>query len=627
MCGFVALYDFAHKNNIEITELLNLIHHRGPDAQNVLNLENVKLGFARLSIIDIEGGKQPMQNSDGSISLVFNGEIYNYLELRNKLLEEGYKFSTKSDTEVILRMYEKYGIDMLQYLQGMYGVVIVDKNQNVSYVIRDRIGIKPIYYVKAPEAFAVASEIKPLLALPFVSKNIDKESVAEFLQYEYIHAPNTIFSDVKKLLPGHYLKVYDNNIKDVCYWDCNKVSIKKESIDICKQKLSDKFDEAIKLHLRSDVPIGAFLSGGIDSGLVVAFASKYIEKLNTYTLSFEKNDYDESNLAELVSKRYGTNHTHYVVSSNDMEKYLPEMLWYCDEPLGDSGILPNYIINQLVSKDGIKVVLSGAGGDELFGGYTYYFPNKKDKIINSFAIGFKCLSSVLKFFNPTNNYSKRIDMALSLRTGRINYMISAETVISDKEVDSFLKEKIKKRKIKEVYAKNYASSEDINKLLYTDLKTYLTDDLMLLADRTTMAHSIEGRVPFLHHPFVEYAFSIPEENKVPNNKRKWLLKEVAKDYLPEEFFEAPKRGFCAPIKNWSTTDFGRLIKKILLSSKFEERKLWNTTYIKKCVCNEKYFAKNFHKLYLLYLLEIYFRVHIDNKFNDISEIDIGELYE
>lgn len=624
MCGFIGLCDHKTASEYNIGTFLRLIKHRGPDSQNTEKVSDIySVAFTRLAIIDLEGGNQPMHSGDGNITVMCNGEVYNYIELREKLKAEGTLFHTASDTEVVLRLYEKYGIRLTEYLEGMYAISIVDKKRKCTYLIRDRFGIKPLYYTwKSPKRFAYASEIKPLLRLPFVSKNIRRKSVADFLAYEYIHAPYTIFEDIKKVFPGHYLVLSETGIEDVEYWDCADLEDNPDiSVEHAKKKVVELMRESLTLHLRSDVKLGFFLSGGLDSGLITAFASEQVSNIDTYTLRFEHADYDESGLAEQVAKRYHTKHHNFTVNADDFSRLVAEMLWYFDEPLGDSGILPNYILNRLVRENDTKVILTGAGGDELFAGYGWYFGGKVDKRIARHCIAGKAAAQILKGINPDVAY--KIHRGTLLYDSPVEHLIATEHAFRDDETMRLcgaVEEGIKRN-----YGNRY-NGGDLNKTLYMDIKTYLADDLLLLADRACMAYSVEGRVPFLYKPLVEYAMSIPAEVKTPGGNRKWLLREIAKDYLPDDILYAPKMGFSSPVQTWQRHGLGDFAYQILNSKKSTGRSIWKTDAYKRYVSNKGNYRKQFNKIFLLFVLEVFFRVHIDNDFTSADEIVPEKLY-
>lgn len=626
MCGFAGVYDAEGKRKYSMEELVRVILHRGPDQQKILDLDDrIHLGFARLSIIDLEGGAQPMSNADGSITVMCNGEIYNYLELKKKLQKEGCRFRSSSDTEVLLNMYEHHGISMLSEIQGMYGIAVIDRKAEVLYLARDRFGIKPLYYsCKKNGLIGFASEVKPLLKLPFVSGRISRKSVAEFLAWEYVQAPDTIFSDIRKVMPGHYLKLSADSFEDISYWDC--CNIKEDSgltVKECKDTVIRLLEESMELHLRSDVPLGVFLSGGIDSGLLAAFAGKKLPSLNTFTLKFEGGDFDESGLAELAAKKYHTNHHCYTVNADDFKRLLPQMIWYFDEPLGDSGMLPNYMLNGLAAKEGIRVILSGAGGDELFAGYSYYFENRKEHYMNSIPYFFGGIAKLVK--NTAPGLSEKIVRSLSYCRDPFEHMLLCERAFDRESILCLSGTKADGLNKKRHYHKRCLAG-GLNGMLYTDIKTYLADDLMLLSDRSCMAHSVEGRVPFLHHPLAEFALSIPDSIKAPGGQRKWLLREIAKEYLPAEILRAPKMGFCSPVQKWEKFGFGNFARHILNSERSIGREIWNTGEYRRFVSDQRNYRKNFQKIYLLLILELYFRIHADHTFESAQSVRQGDIY-
>ena len=636
MCGFVGFTGDIESKNIE--DYLKRIKHRGPDQTASLFLSKKwTFGFNRLSILDLSPlGAQPMQSQDKMVTIMHNGEIYNYLELREDLEEKGYSFASSGDTEVILNMYLEFGIDMLEKLQGMYALAIWDERNQECFLVRDRYGIKPLYYTKAGKEFAFSSEMKPLLSMGIVDRQISKEAVAEFLAFEYIHAPNTIFQSIKKLCPGHYLKLSTSGIEEIEYYNLQEEILKKVSeTDLSKEKNEDELQtdiqeeilgllkESVRKHLRADVPVGVFLSGGFDSGILTALASEELEGINTYTLNFKNGEFDESELAREVAEKYHTKHHEFQVKSEDFKHLLPEILWYCDEPLGDSGILPNYIINKLVAEDGIKVVLSGAGGDELFAGYSYYFPNDKEKKILKYPRISKILSFFLKGLRP--DLSKKIDRALLYSVSPLKHLIQLQLGGDLQFIRDILDIDVDFIYLKERYVKDF-QTDSLNKQLYLDFMTYLPDDLLLLADRTTMAHSVEGRLPFLYEPLVEKCFSLSGNCKAKNGKRKVLLKEIARNYLPKSFYKAPKRGFFSPIQKWSNGEFGKLVYEVLNSETARKRDIWNTLCYSDFVGNKLNYQNQFHKIYLLFVLELYFRIHLDASYRSAQEIRMEEIY-
>lgn len=611
----------------QIWELLQLIQHRGPDSQQVFGVGNEDgiLAFVRLSIIDLEGGTQPIYNEDRSVAVILNGEIYNYRELTEQLILNGHQFYTNSDTEVLVHLYEEYGIEMLSQLRGMFAFALWDEKKCRLYLVRDRLGIKPLYYALDGKTIGFASEIKPMLRFPFVSKNISEKALENFLNYGYIVAPDTIFQDIYKLEPGHYLAVESDKIIDEKYWDCSKNCTVEDGSEGIEQKVIELLEESVKLHMRSDVPVGVFLSGGIDSGLIAAMAAKTAEQIATYTIRFDGAAFDESEMAAKVAERYKTKHHCYTVSSEQIKELFPKMMWAFDEPLGDSGILPNYIINELVAKDGIKVVLTGAGGDELFAGYSYYLESDREQKLSKYAWLIKKIAYGVKGVNP--ELSRKLIRTVSYKNDRYLHYIGHKTVWGDGALKRLLNISVKEpsyttRRFFERY-----NGDDLNKCLYTDMKSYLCDDLLCLADRASMIHSVEGRVPFLDHKLVEYAMDIPGSVKLLNGDRKGLIKKAAEHFLPEELIHLPKQGFNAPINTWSNGEFGNLMIHVLKSERCQSRFYWNRNELNCYLKKKSVLGKDFHKTYLLFTLEMYMRIHVDNDFKSPEDILWREIYE
>lgn len=627
MCGFLGLVN--HRGVLsedEFNNVLQVIRHRGPDSQSIFDLGNTyaRLGFVRLSIIDIDGGTQPIYNETKSVAVILNGEIYNYVELAEELKQQGYVFTTNSDTEVLVHLYEEYGINMISKLRGMFAFALWDDVKQELYLVRDRIGIKPLYYTSNNGMFGFGSEIKPLLRFPFVTKELSERGINLFLNYGYIIAPDTIFKDIKKLEAGHYLLIKKDQIIDTEYWDCRNPEQNLEAVGDIEEKVIQLFKESIRMHMRSDVPIGVYLSGGIDSGLIAAFAAQEAGKISTYTIRFEDAEFDESYMAAKVAEKYHTEHHCYTVSNKQMMELFPKMMWVFDEPLGDSGILPNYLINELVAKDGIKVVLSGAGGDELFAGYLYYFENEREKKLRKLAPLVKIAAKITKKSSP--ELSGKLIRSIIYDSDRYEHYNGHKIVWGNEELQNLLNLNDRTVKSTRKYFDEF-NGEHLNKVLYTDLKTYLCDDLLYLTDRACMIHSVEGRVPFLDHRLVEYALSIPAEKKTLNGNRKGMLKQIAEQFLPAEMINLPKQGFNAPVNSWSNGEFGQLMIKVLRSDRCQNRVFWNEKYLNRYLGQKEVLGKAFHKTYLLFSLEMYLRIHVENDYDSVMAVDWKEAYE
>src|SRR3989338_6015734 len=428
MCGFFGVYHKKENSLLDISPILNIIRHRGPDDTGFYNdpYRRCQFGFVRLSIIDIASGKQPVKNETGKIIAVLNGEIYNYVELRESLIANGHVFTSKGDAETLVHLYEEYGLDFVKYLEGMFAIVLWDENAGRLVLARDHLGIKPLYYSTSDDMIGFSSEIKPLLRLPQTGREVDEQGVVQYLSYGYTLTPHTIFRNIKKLNPGTFLVVDGGMIAENNYWDIDAPQSQIIPEKELKSAVLDAFDRSVRLHLRSDVPVGAFLSGGIDSGFLVARAAHLHPRLKTYTLRFAGSPFDETPLAALVAEKYDTDNTTFTVNPDLLLSYLPHMVWVCDEPLADSGLLPNFVINKLAAEDGIKVVLNGAGGDELFAGYSYYFSSPIEQKLLKYHQLLPLAVNVSGLFNK--ELERKLRRTLSYKTDISNHYLGHVTV-------------------------------------------------------------------------------------------------------------------------------------------------------------------------------------------------------
>jgi len=604
--------------------LLELIRHRGPDDTGHYSDASgrVHLGFVRLAIIDLQAGNQPVCNEDGDVVGILNGEIYNYLELRQSLIERGHRLRSQGDAETIVHLYEEYGTDFLSHLEGMFSLALWDNRRRQLILARDHFGIKPLYYTAGSAPFAFATELKPLLRMKGVGKEVDHAALVQYLSYGYVLNPATIFTDIRKVRPGNFLLLTEDGVSEHCYWDVSAPRQVAEEGAELEAALLERIDRSVRLHLRSDVPVGAFLSGGIDSGLLVARAAAHHPKLKTYTLSFEGNSFDEAPLAALVAQRYDTDHTTFTVSPDTLLDHLADMVWSCDEPLADSGLLPNFLINKLAAAQGVKVVLNGAGGDELFGGYSYYFPTPLERRLLAFPRSLALAAGAASLFH--REAGRKLQRCSSYPQDPFSHYLGHVTVWTHHDVSQLLNRPLPSDSARRHWCERF-SGDSLNARLYSDIKTYLTDDLMLLLDRTTMAHSIEGRVPFLNHPLAEFAMGIAAGQKAPGDVRKHLLKETARPFLPAQLFDQPKMGFCSPIAKWMSGPLGELAEKMLKSDRCTRRPFWNREGMLKFASDPRARLRFSHRYYTLFMLEVFFRVHCDNEFDSFPALPLKDL--
>ena len=571
MCGITGMASFTkhfRPDRIKITKMVKTLIHRGPDAEGIELADNVALGMRRLSIIDIETGGQPIFNEDRTIALVFNGEIYNYLELRRTLQSLGHKFYTQSDTETIIHAYEQFGMDFPKRLNGMFAIALHDKKNNKLILVRDHLGIKPLYYCFTDKYLIWGSEIKAILASGIVDKELDFDAVKQFLAWEYVPGTSTLFKNIKKLAPATILMVDLNN--PVCtpcsYWDINMNASDQVRSD---QEWFNLLDEQIKCSVKrqmiSDVPLGAFLSGGVDSSLIVAG----MQDAKTFSIGFSDQSYNELPWASMVADHLGVEHIQEIISPHVVDQF-DHLLYFMDDPIGDFSIFPTFLVSRL-ARSHVKVVLSGDGGDELFGGYETYIAHSLAK---RYA---KIPSSIIKYlFLPLANSLKPREMKKGLINKSKRFLEGLtlpqnlaharwRLFASEEHIRSIFTEEVSAEFNSHTYQHIldlFAHSKHLgalNSQLYVDVKSYLADNILTKVDRMSMAVSLESRVPLLDVDLVDLAFQIPEQLKVRHHNTKVLLKRIAAKYVPEKAVYRPKEGFSIPIKNWLNSQFKPLM--------------------------------------------------------------------
>ena len=538
MCG-IYLTNIPYNDNVVINKL-NSISFRGPDYTGVKKVNDLTLGHLRLSILDLdERSHQPMIHDN--FHIVFNGEIYNYKDIKSELLEKGHQFNTESDTEVLLIGYKEWGEEILQKINGMFAFCIYDTITNKIFSARDRLGVKPFYYYWNDGKFEICSQIRPLLE----NKSVNEEAISMFLDCMFIPSPYTIVDDVFKLPPGNSMTIDLNtqefDIKE--YWNLKNVKIKNIPYDEAKNRLHNLLTDAVKIRLQSDVPIGSFLSGGIDSSLVSSIASKISkEKINTFSIGFEDPKYDESKVAEQFAEIIGSNHKTTICSPKDILNLIPKLTEVFDEPFADSSALPSLLLNE-VTTNYVTVALSGDGGDESFIGYSHFASLDNNEYIMNIPYGIRKFLSkpfLLKLFGLNSHRVKN-----ALNTKSKNDFI--ENIFSRKGF--LLKEK------RQDYMKHYQgykkwSNIFLQKAADLNIKLWLENDSNVKVDRASMAYSVEVRSPFLDYRIIEFARSLPMSYKYEKGKQKKILRDILKEYIPEDVFNQPKKGFAVPIGDW-----------------------------------------------------------------------------
>jgi asparagine synthase (glutamine-hydrolysing) len=621
MCGICGIYN-AHSNETIspqlIEEMTRLIAHRGPDDNGAYLDGALGLGFARLSIIDLSGGHQPMSNETGDIWIVFNGEIWNYQALRKELIEKGHAFRTNSDTETIVHAYEEYGVDCIARLHGMFGLAIWDGVRKRILLARDRAGKKPLYYTNVDGNLIFASEIKSLLCHPHVKREADLQALADFLSVRYVPGPATLFAGIYKVLPGHWLLFENGTMHEECYWDFTFEKTEDHPIEEYLDNIKKHVHRAVEERMIADVPVGAMLSGGVDSSIISGVMSKLTShKVKTFSVGFGHPDYDELPYARMVADHFGTDHYELIVNSADLTQYWPLLTWHRDEPVSESSDLGVYLVSKL-ARQHVKVVLSGEGGDELFAGYPKYvvdwmaryyhiIPQTiRNGLIQPFIESLPY--SMRKFKTAARNISQPAPQRwmnwFGVFNGQLKAALLSPSLKATIDLDS-------SRAFKGWLDRN-PQRDDLSSMLYLDTKIWLPDNLLMKGDKMTMAASLESRMPLLDYKLIEYAASIPSRAKIKSLKAKYLLKQAFADFLPESILTRKKMGFNVPTGIWFREGQREVITKLLLSERARSRGYFNNEYIEQIVHAHLAGKTNYEgQIFMLASLELWFRVFID----------------
>lgn len=600
MCG-IAGYINLNGHHLDpqanfLPEMCRQIHHRGPDEQGMMVRGPLAFGMTRLSIIDLATGQQPISNEDGTIWIVFNGEIYNFRELTESLKRRGHQFKTNSDTETIVHLYEEHGIDCLKFLEGMFAFAIWDERQQRLFIARDRMGEKPLYWGVFGNQFLFGSELKTLLVHPSVTRELNPHALRQYLALEYVPAPSSIFNGINKLMPAHFMLVDRGKVKVDRYWSMNGTGRRPLNISEteAKERLRDLLDQSIRGRMISDVPLGVFLSGGIDSSVIAALAARQTShSLRTFSIGFSDPSFDESAHAKAVAEHLGT--VHEVIPFQPEVAYdtLEELFEVLDEPIGDASIIPTFLLST-VTKRSVTVALSGEGGDELLGGYPTYTAHSLSENWNLIPAGLRqgIIEPLLnKLPVSMNNLSfdykvKRFIAGAALQPVRrqLRWMGSLplqeqELLLRDEILDAARYES-EEQLISHIDIDTLArsSSDVIDGIMRLDVATYLADDLLFKSDRSTMAASLEGRLPFLAYPVVEFAFSLPTSYKIRGFETKRILRKLAAEYLPPHIVKRPKKGFGIPVARWLNNDFRSMVDELMNESFIQRQGIfqWNT---------------------------------------------------
>lgn len=622
MCGIAGLVYNDRCSTVEpevLKRMCTVIRHRGPDDTGLMVQGRVGIGMTRLSIIDVAGGHQPIHNEDKSVYIVFNGETYNYKELRENLKKKGHRFYTSSDTEVIVHLYEEYGEECVQYLRGMFAFAIWDKKKEQLFIARDRLGIKPLHYYDDGKRLLFSSEIKSILQVPGVQRQMQPSALVKYIPFGYVPDPETMFKGICKLPPGHSLTYKRGKISIKRYWNVEYKYEKVQKEEFYVERLLEILSEAVKMRLISEVPLGAFLSGGVDSSMIVALMAKQMtEPVKTFSIGFENQSYNELKYARMVAEQYGTDH-HEEIVNPDAESIILDLVRQFDEPFSDSSAIPTYYVSKMAKK-AVTVVLSGDGGDELFGGYNHYQEGNLSRFANLIPDLFKRtilknLSKVLPEWSPglntlrfmACNENERIVRKYSRGLSSIHNEIFSreicEQVATTDPSETILQ-----------YIDEVSGMDNLSKLQYLDTKTYLPCDILTKVDRTSMMVSLEVRVPILDHHLVEFAATIPPELKIKGMNTKYIMKKAAERLIPKEVIYRPKQGFGVPIGSWIKKDWSEMAHELVLSDRAVKRNNFNPKFLE-TVMSEHRSGRRDHNyiIWTLMMLELWYREMIDKQ--------------
>jgi asparagine synthase (glutamine-hydrolysing) len=633
MCGICGKIDFTG-TSIEkglMAKMATTLVHRGPDDQGLYLNQNIALGHRRLSVIDLSpSAHQPMSNEDGTLWIVYNGEIYNFAELREELTAKGHRFRSHSDTEVIIHLYEEEGPECVKRLRGMFAFAIWDDRRKSLFLARDRVGKKPLFYYLDNNCLIFASEIKAILQDTDVNKKPDIIAIHHYLTYQSVPAPFSAFDGIKKLPPSHYLLYKDKKVHLKRYWKLSyapKYVVKSATRerDVAEELLG-KLKEAVRIRLVSDVPLGVFLSGGIDSSAIVALMTAMTDKpVKSFSIGFKSESYDERRYARTVAERFGTEHVEFVVEPEATE-VLPKLVWHYNEPFADQSAIPTYYVAKL-AREHVTVALTGDGSDEIFAGYERYVANELSRVARRYvpaALVKKVLPLVMKLpqGNDLNSivwklkrflqeYTKTPELSNASWNSHFTHEMKQGLYSSDlwakvSSIDSF-----------DLMMKAYHDTDAetfLDKTLHADVMTYLPNDLLAKVDVATMAHSLEARSPFLDHELMEYVAKIPSTLKLKRMTTKYILKKALKGILPSEIISRKKKGFVVPIDRWFRDELKEMVYDVLLGQRSIERGYFNKSFIQRILDEHVSGQWNWqYHIYNLLMLELWHRQFIDSR--------------
>ncbi|MGJ7912903.1 asparagine synthase (glutamine-hydrolyzing) [Neobacillus sp. LXY-1] len=630
MCGFIGCVhdkpqNYSDEQKQLFTNMNDIITHRGPDDDGFFYDEHIQFGFRRLSIIDIESGHQPLTYENERYWIIFNGEIYNYVELREELLKEGLTFSTSSDTEVIIALYSHLKEKAVEKLRGMFGFVIWDKQEQTLYGARDPFGIKPFFYMEDGERTFFGSEKKSIL-LALENDVLNYDALQHYLTYQFVPEPDTLSEGIRKLEPGHYFtKKIGEPMKMNRYWKAHFKPVDKAEADFIKE-IRDVMFDSVKMHMRSDVPVGSFLSGGIDSSIIASIAKEFHPAIKTFSVGFEHNGFSEIDVAKETAEKLGVENISYVISPQEYMNEIPKIMWHMDDPLADPACVPLYFVAREARKH-VTVVLSGEGADELFGGYNIYREPQSLEVFNKIPrIGKVLLKGIANMMPEGTKGKSFIERGVTPMEER--YIGNAKMFTEEEKRDllNVYREGLKYTDITKPLYVESNGYDPVDRMQYIDIHTWMRGDILLKADKMTMAHSLELRVPFLDKAVFEVASKIPTSLKTANGTTKYVLRKAAEGIVPDHVLNRKKLGFPVPIRHWLKAEMNEWAKNIIRESQTDH--LLNKAYLLKLLddhCLDK--ADNSRKIWTVLMFMVWHQIYVENVYSFQLEKDLNKVRE
>jgi asparagine synthase (glutamine-hydrolysing) len=625
MCGIAGWINLEnnrgkHHSEAVLHSMCERMKHRGPDSEGLWLDERVALGMRRLSIIDLATGEQPVYSEDRSIVVVMNGELYNFREVRKDLEKLGHKFETNTDTEILPHLYEEYGEAMLEHINGMFAFALWDKRREKLFIARDRFGEKPLYYGTFDGKLIFASELKVLLENPAVKAEINQDALRQFLSFDYVPAPASIYKGIYKLPAAHFLTVEKGEVKTQRYWNLTwHKNGNVKPLEKSAEELRELLADAVKMRLVSDVPLGILLSGGVDSSTVAAFATQFsTEKVKTFSIGFEEDSFDESKFARMVAKHLDTEHYEDKLSVGKAADLISEIGTWLDEPMSDGSLIPTFLLSRFVRKH-VTVALGGDGGDEIFAGYPMYFGHKVanlygripqflrrgliEPVVNNLPVS----TSNLSFDYKAKRFvaASKYDLVTRHHSWFGSFSIGEQSRLLSKDVQASTSADIYKgaKELLEICD----ARDEIEQMQFLDINFYMAEDILTKVDRASMAVSLEVRAPFLDPRVAQFAASLPLEYKLKGNKGKYILKKAVEPLLPKEILQRPKKGFGIPIAEWLKGRLNPLMNDLLAPERIKNQGLFDVAFVQKLINEHETGAASHHKqLWTLLVFQLWF---------------------